>query len=164
MSFLRKMEWSRLELVDYKSRNKKKDKIVWLNIVIPILVGAVTYYCISPEVLFVTWIKQVIDVDDVFRTTLIYDVCVARFIRNHLLDMLWGYALVFSLFKISGNDTASIRRSFWLAFSFSAIMEILQLMPNSNATFDILDIIFEFVAEVIAVVIIKNTFKERKVT
>jgi hypothetical protein len=42
-----------------------------------------------------------------------------------------------------------------IAFAFSSFMELLQLTPIVNGTFDVYDIMAELIAEVIAVFIIK---------
>ena len=76
--------------------------------------------------------------------------------------MLWGYALVFAIFFVLGNNAADIWKSFIIAFSFSTVMEYLQITPFANGTFDICDIMFEFLAEVVAVFIIKIILMRRK--
>lgn len=70
--------------------------------------------------------------------------------------MMWGYALIFALFYLLGNNTAMLVKIFFVAFLFSAAMEILQLTPIARGTFDICDIFVEFLAEIIAVFIIKK--------
>jgi len=87
-----------------------------------------------------------------------------RFVRNYLLDMLWGYALVFALSLFTGNNTAEIRKIFIIAVIFSAVMEILQLTSIAKGTFDVFDIIVEFLAEVTAVFIIKKHYSEEEET
>ena len=81
-----------------------------------------------------------------------------QFVRNYFLDMMWGYALVYALYLFTGNDTAELMKILIIAFIFSAIMEVLQLTPFVRGTFDIFDIIVEFLAEVSAVFIIKKYF------
>ena len=74
--------------------------------------------------------------------------------------MLWGYALVFTLYFILSNNTANLKKIFFIAFVFSTSMEILQLTSFATGTFDFLDILFEFLAEIFAVLVIKNTQEE----
>ena len=86
-----------------------------------------------------------------------------KFVRNYLLDMMWAYALVFTLFFIMGNKTAELLKILTIATVFSAGIEILQLTPFVRGTFDILDIIAEFFAGIAAGFIIKYNFhKEEK--
>lgn len=136
-------------------------KILILNMVIPIILGTIIYYLISPEVIFVKLIDNLFGMN--FHISgLDMEHPILQFLRNHFLDMLWGYALVFAMFLILGNNTADIRKSFIIAFSFSTIMELLQITPIAKGTFDILDIMFEFLAEVVAVFIIKIILMRRK--
>ncbi len=140
---------------------KISTKFLVLNIIIPILLGAVIYYLFSPEVIFVRWIDGLWGID--FHVDgLPKDNLILRFVRNHFLDMLWGYALVFAIFFVLGNNAAELCRSFIIAFSFSTVMELLQITPIANGTFDVLDISFEFLAEVVAVFIIKIILMRRK--
>lgn len=130
-----------------------------LNCLLALIIGALIYYFFSPEVIFVKKIDEVIGSGLHFELSL-HDSWILRFIRFYFLDMLWAYALAFALKLILGNNTANLKRVFWGAFIFSTTMEILQLTPLAVGTFDMWDIICEFVAEVIAVFIIKNTLEE----
>lgn len=141
--------------------NKLSFKVLVINIFIPIIVGAIIYYLISPEVIFVKQIDATMNVD--FHISgLSTENIIIQFMRNHFLDMLWGYALIFALFFVLGNNTAVIWKTFLIAFSFSAIMEILQITPIVKGTFDVWDIVALFVAEVIAVFIINNFTAEEE--
>lgn len=137
----------------------KNEKIFFaINIIIPLFVGLVLYYVSSPDVIFV---KRI---DDFFYegNHLLHiglESEVFTFFRNYFLDMLWGYALVFSLHFINGNNAAELNKVFAIAFAFSAVLEILQLI-SSRGTFDVFDIVAEFFAESTAVFIIKTYTKE----
>lgn len=76
--------------------------------------------------------------------------------------MLWAYALVIALFFVIGNNTVSVLKILSIAFSFTVILEILQITPIAEGTFDFYDIVVEFLAEVIAVLIIKKYFLEER--
>ena len=132
-----------------------------LNIICPVIIGAFIYYLISPDVFFVKKIDALIGgvinihippIENVFF----------KLIRNYFLDMMWGYALVFALFYIIGNNAVKIGKIFWIAFLFSAIMEIIQIAPLVQGTFDIFDICVEFLAEVIAAIIIYKTYSREE--
>jgi hypothetical protein len=77
-----------------------------------------------------------------------------------VLDMMWGYALVFALYFIMGNNAAGLTKLIMIASFFSTVMELLQLTPFVRGTFDVLDIIVEILAEATAVFIIKKHFME----
>ncbi len=140
---------------------KDKRKVVFsaINVVLPIVLGAFVYYLISPDVLFV---KQI----DSFWGSGIHMTLISGknpciiFIRNYLLDMLWGYALVYALFFSLGNNVASLKGVFLIAFSFSAAIELFQLAPMIQGTFDLWDICGELLAEAGAVFVIKKYFSK----
>lgn len=155
MNCLKKMEWNHLEQVEHKI-----NKVIVLNMIVPIILGALIYYLMSPEVIFVKQIENFLEIK--FRISDIsMDNVFLRFVRNYFLDMLWGYALVFSLFLVNGNNTAELKRILVIAFVFSAIMEVLQITPFAKGTFDVYDVIVELLAEVMAVFIIKNFLLRR---
>ena len=128
--------------------------LILLNFTVPLFVGAIIYYFLSPDVIFVKVIDEIIG-ERVNFTSLLENNFVVKFVRFYLLDMLWGYALVFALYFILGDNTAKLKRIFFIAFVFSTSMEILQLTPLAEGTFDFADILFEFLSEVFAVFIIK---------
>ncbi len=140
----------------YEEIERKKEKrYLLVNIIIPILLGAVIYYLFSPDVLFVKRIDSITGLNFHIRivenSNLLFS-----FIRNFFLDMLWAYALVFALFYIIGDNTASLLKVFLIAFLFSSAMEILQITSIVKGTFDFYDILVEFLAEIVAVFIIKK--------
>ena len=135
--------------------DKRTYIMLGLNCFVSLLIGAFIYYFFSPEVIFVKKIEEIIGNGLHFELSF-HDNRILKFIRFYVLDMLWAYALVFALKLIMGNNTANLKRIFLVAFMFSTTMEILQLTPLAEGTFDILDVICEFIAEVIAVFIIKK--------
>ncbi|MGN0155653.1 MAG: hypothetical protein ACI39N_00260 [Lachnospiraceae bacterium] len=140
---------------------KLKTKVILWNIIIPIFLGATIYYLISPEVIFVRrmdfLIGKGIHISDITAVNL-----TIRIMRNYLPDMLWGYALIFTLYYFLNNNTAYLLKTFLIASLFSAVMEFLQITPVVKGTFDWYDIIVELLAEVIAVFIIKKLLLRRK--
>ena len=69
--------------------------------------------------------------------------------------MLWGYSLVFAVYMIIDNNAASMRMLIYVLV-FSTFLELLQLLPTVPGTFDLLDMLVEGVAEILAVIIIKK--------
>lgn len=137
----------------------KKRVFIALNIIIPLFAGSILYYVMSPDTIFVEIINQIIS-GEVHRPAIPLHNGFLRFVRFYFLDMCWGYALIFSLYTILGNNIANIKKSFLIAFIFSAVMELLQRTPYVKGTFDVLDILCETLAEGIAVFIIKYTHEE----
>ena len=126
---------------------KKHNSIcIILNFTVPILVGAIFYYLLSSDVIFVRLIDERIG-GGLHFPSLLANGYVVKYVRFYLLDMLWSYALVFSLHYIWGNNTARLKWILGMAFIFSAGMELLQLTSFVKGTFDILDILFEVVEQ-----------------
>lgn len=135
--------------------NKKYNILIVINCVIPLLIGTIFYYLFSPNVIFVRNIDEILECGIHFNISLENN-WILKYLRFYVLDMLWAYALIFALFFIVGdNNTANLRKIFLIAYLFSTIMEILQLTPLVEGTFDFLDLFFELGAEIIAVFIIK---------
>lgn len=142
----------------------KKNVFIMLNIIIPILAGSSLYYLLSPNVIFV---KSIDDIIGTLHTLNTNNNMFLSFIRCYFLDMLWAYALVFALFFILQHSKASLTTTFFTAFLFSTFMEILQLTDFAGGTFDVIDIAVEGVAEAIAIFIIlfftrRNLHEEKK--
>ena len=129
-----------------------KKKFIYANISIPILAGSLLYYVTSPQVIFAQNIDRLLGVslhvgmENTFVVNL----------RSYMPDMLWAYALVFSLMLVTGNKTAYVWKMFVIAGMFSTIMEVLQVTGCVKGTFDVMDIIVEIIAELMAVFIIKR--------
>lgn len=124
------------------------------NIVIPIVIGIAIYYFISPEVDFIKYLNSIVSINQ-YAAVFNRDNILFKFIRCYFLDMLWAYSLTFMLWTILGNKTAKLTAIVILATVFVMIMESLQLIPFIHGTFDVLDILVEILAELIAVYIIK---------
>ena len=110
------------------------------NMIVPILTGAVIYYVTSPDVIFVRQLDTILGMR-VHMYDISYHSTIVRFIRYYALDMLWGYALVFALYFILDNNTASLFKIFVIAYVFSVIIEILQLTSFVKGTFDVFDLV-----------------------
>jgi hypothetical protein len=139
----------------------KRKRSLWVtNVLMPLLVGAGIYYLLAPEVIFVKRIDALLGsglhVDNAGSHFIL-----VRFNRNYLPDMIWGYTLVFAIYCIVGNNAANLLKVFMLAFLFSTAMEILQLTSVVEGTFDVLDLLVEFLAEATAVFIIKIHFMKK---
>jgi hypothetical protein len=130
------------------------------GVIFPVVIGALLYYLIAPDVIFVKKIDDILGLK--IHIIVPAENVGYRFLRNYLLDMLWAYALVQALFYILGNNAASLGKAFVIAFSFSTAMEVLQLTTIFKGTFDLGDIMMEFLAEMLAVFIIKIQMQRRK--
>lgn len=139
---------------------RQKELFLIFNFTVPLLVGAMIYYFLSPDVVFVKIIDELIGkrpefLGATYFNLLLKDYYVVKLARCYLLDGLWGYALVFALYYIFSNNTANLTKIFFMAFAFSTFLEILQLTSLAKGTFDFIDIGALFLAEIFAVFIIK---------
>ena len=128
------------------------------NIIIPILIGTVIYCFTSPDVFFV---KAASTFFKLYDRIIVSDFgnLLIRFVRNYIPDMAWGYALVFSLYAIAGDQTEKgLYILALIAIVFSVAIEIFQITPIMRGTFDRWDVAAELLTEVTAVFIIKKKF------
>ena len=132
-----------------------------LNIICPLIIGAFIYYLVSPNVFFVKKIDAVIG--GVINIHITPTGFFFKLVRNYFLDMLWGYALVFALFYIIGNNAVKIGKILGIAFIFSAAMELIQISTFIQGTFDIFDIGVEFLAEIVAAFIINKIYLREEI-
>ena len=118
-----------------------KKIFIYANISLPILVGSLFYYVTSPQVIFAQNIDRLLGVSLHVGTENTFVVN----LRSYMPDMLWAYALVFSLMLVTGNKTAYVWKMFVIAGMFSTIMEVLQVTGCVKGTFDVMDIIVEII-------------------
>ena len=81
-----------------------KKMFIYANISLPILAGSLLYYVTSPQVMFVQNIDRLLGVSLHVGTENTFVVN----LRSYMPDMLWAYALVFSLMLVTGNKTADV--------------------------------------------------------
>lgn len=136
--------------------------IMVLHILCPIAVGTLVYYLASPDVLFIkitgAFIGRTAGGLQGFPAGSVF----LRLIRNYVPDMMWGYSLVFALFFMIGNNAADIWRVLGIAFPFSVVMEMMQKTSFVPGTFDVMDVLAEFLAEAIAVCIIYQLYSKEE--
>lgn len=136
-----------------KVTKSKAERFLLIHAILPILIGALLYYILSPDVLFVKQIDMFVG-GGIHFPSLMEEYGIVQLIRNYGMDVLWGYSLLYAMCLILDNNTAKRWKIFIIAFSFSVIMELLQLTPFVKGTFDIWDIIIEAFSEGTAVFII----------
>lgn len=143
-------------------------RVFLLQVLCPLFIGAFIYFCLSPEAIFVRILVPEMGRD--FKECELVKELARSPVRIFLPDMLWSYALVWMLYLIMKTETTDtvfeknksvgLQEIFSIAFVFSAVMEILQLVPAITGTFDPVDILVEALAEILAVLNIK-TFMRR---
>lgn len=136
---------------------KYKQKLWWigLHIAVPLIMGAVIYYLISPEVIFIKMFSNHGGITTPLKLNQSH--VIYRFIRNYFLDMLWAYALMNTLIFLIGKSSSTIKISVSIAVIFTVILEGVQLTSFVSGTFDVWDIMVEIIGELFAVWMNKKT-------
>ncbi len=134
-----------------------KKIFIYANALVPMLIGGLMYYLISPDVIFVRCIDKITGLN----LHISYESTFIEIIRNYIPDILWAYALVFSLLLVTGNKAEHIWKIYVTAGIFSIAIEVLQLTGYVKGTFDVIDIIVELIAEFVVVFIIKIIMRRK---
>ena len=135
---------------------KRKNLFLFFNTFFPLLIGFAIYLFCYQNTYINTTVENILG----FSLPYFYfDNAFYRFSTCWACDTLWAYSLTFALFSCFKNFNKSWLITCVLSILFSLIIELLQLTNIINGTFDIWDIIMEFSAIIIAVIILK---KEKK--
>lgn len=134
---------------------KRKNLFIFLNVAFPLLIGLSIYLFCYKNTYINTFFENYLGINFpyIYRATLLH-----QFITNWACDILWAYALTFSLYFCFRTFNKSILITSFITVSFAVILECLQLTGIVNGTFDTWDIIMELSAIIIAVIIIKKEF------
>lgn len=133
-----------------------KRKILLLNAIVPVLIGAIVYYLFFPKVVFVKIVDNLLGVS--YHIPVGVDNVFIKFIRFYLLDFLWAYALTAIVILIFEND----KRVFGLIFIFEIILELMQLHPFIRGTFDVCDIGGEILASILVIKLSRRRLKNEE--
>ena len=129
-----------------------------VNVVFPLLAGGFIYLYFYQNVVFARVIGGIIgDINIQQNVPLSIS---EKVIRNYFADAFWSYALAMSVSYIYGYEIRYVRRVLLISIGFSVICELLQLFRVFEGTFDVLDIVTEIAAIIVAVLIIKR-YKRR---
>ena len=126
------------------------------NIGIPLLIGTVMYLFCRPDAYISEFIFNLFNVSPVMVPG--PPKGIDRFARYYLCDMLWAYALTFSLAFYFGKS--KLGTAYIIGLGFIAFMELLQLLSQVPGNFDSFDIIVEFIVCTITIYLIY--FYERR--
>lgn len=138
---------------------KRKNLLLFFNISFPLLIGLAIYVFCYQNTYINTTIENILG----FSLPYFYfDNAFHRFLTCWACDILWAYSLTFALFFCFKNFNKSLLIVCMLSGLFSLVIELLQLIGIINGTFDIWDIIMEFIAILIAVIILKKEFSKWK--
>ncbi len=129
----------------------KKRSFYLVNIIGPLVLGLIVYILYRPEAFISREIYRWIGVSfDISQSGSVAN----RFIRFYFSDMMWSYALFFTISWILGQGRRAITECFIICFLFEAFLEYGQKIGLLYGTFDIWDIVAEYFAAVISAIII----------
>ena len=136
---------------------KRKKLLFWIiNMAVPLLLGLVIYLLWTAD----TYVS--VTVRALFRNAALPEIpllevnhLMSKLARNYLCDICWAYSLVFCIVPFVGLSEKQIRISVLLASLFAAAIELMQYFRFFGGTFDVLDVIVEIIACIVAGMMIK---------
>ncbi len=135
---------------------RKHRIILLLNIIIPLIFGLVIYLLLKPN----TYISELIY--SLFNIRFDYYISnkgiIRIFIYNYLCDILWAYALTFTVYYFVNSFTHKYLLTLFITNMFCVLIELLQYFGIVSGTFDIFDILLECVSSALALMYILFLF------
>lgn len=123
-------------------KNTKNDFFVWMNIIIPLVIGFFIYILSHSDTRFSDPLYKIVPQLETIK------VDIPRGIRNYVPDFLWAYSFTFYLFHTMKN--CSWIKICSISITLCVLLEIAQISDSFGGTFDIIDIIVEIIAAFIA--------------
>ena len=134
-----------------------KKEFILLNVIAPVLIGAILYYLFFPKAVFVRLIDNLLGSS--YHIPVNVDNILIKLIRFYLLDFLWAYALMSAVILIFKNDS----RVFVIILIFEIVLELIQLLPSIRGTFDVCDIGIEILASILVIKLSRRRFKNEEI-
>lgn len=134
-----------------------KKEFILLNVIAPVLIGAILYYLFFPEAVFVRLIDNLLGSS--YHIPVNVDNILIKLIRFYFLDFLWAYALMSAVILIFKNDS----RVFVIILIFEIVLELIQLLPSIRGTFDVCDIGIEILASIFVIKLSRRRFKNEEI-
>lgn len=123
---------------------------VALFVVIPIVAGGLIYYLFCPSVTFVKFIDSITNIN-VHITCDNTENIVILILRWYLFDFLWAFSFSSAVYLFFVNKRLSYTMSLIIPVVFGVVYEMLQKYGIAKGTFDIGDILAEFIASGLSV-------------
>ena len=137
---------------------RENDRLFYiLNICIPLVTGAIIYFVFRPDTYISDFFRNVF----VLPTLSVSPGWFSDFLRNFACDVLWAYALMIAVFAVSKKSDKRLIVTAVLCIAFEIAIELCQNIGIISGTFDVLDVIFEIIATIVAVIIIKKKIRKR---
>lgn len=115
---------------------------------LPLILGTIIYVCDRPA----SYISRQVYSLSGFRSNIhIFP----EIIDNHFPDFVWAYSLMYVVYLAIGIYKKNLKLSLVISVLFAVILEIIQLFQHNMFTFDVIDIVVEIAAVLLASGIIK---------
>ena len=137
---------------------KKSTFVFWmLNIALPLLFGITIYLFYRPDTFISDLIFRLLGIRgfSVSNPQTQFGASLVSFVRYFLCDILWAYALTFTCALILGPERPQRLIGLGVSLGLEMMIELFQKFQILRGTFDFLDVLLEFVATLVAVLIIK---------
>ena len=134
-----------------------KKEFILLNVIAPVLFGAILYYLFFPDAVFVRLIDNLLGSS--YHIPVNVDNILIKLIRFYFLDFLWAYALMSAVILIFKNDS----RVFVIILIFEIVLELIQVLPSIRGTFDVCDIGIEILASILVIKLSRRRFKNEEI-
>lgn len=126
---------------------KFRRALFWiLNIVLPLCIGLCVYLWFRPDTYVSRFLLRFLPIRPPQLS--------CAFLRNHLCDMLWAYALCFCIVFILGHSRKNAAAALVICVGFSFLMELIQKKSVFPGTFDPLDVVLSSVSAILALLFI----------
>ena len=139
----------------------KRHTFYLLNIIISLVIGLTVYVCYRPDTFVSNVVYKMFGTrPDVEMYTSMLPQWLTIFIQNYLADILWAYALTFTVSYIWLDQSGSALQVFGIVAVFEFFMEFSQKIDIMPGTFDWMDIVLEICITALLMPFIKTLCKE----
>lgn len=112
--------------------------------------GFLIYFMVDNTTIITSWIYSIIDIDKPLVTI---NGTVGMHIRNYGLDLIWAYSMWFCVYYVGFAFKHRIAFAGIITILFGMLLEIMQLINIISGTADYLDVIYETLGVLIAIVV-----------
>ena len=136
------------------SRIKAKRNVFFvLNILLSLVIGLTVYVFCRPD----THVSKIVHNLLGVSPEVVLPEWVMSFLRNYMADVLWAYALTFTVIYILGSGFLT----FAIVAIFEICIEVSQKVGIMSGTFDWVDIILEVCISALVMLLINTIQKEK---
>jgi len=130
-----------------------------VNIAVPIILGALIYLFFRKDTYISIFISKYLALPN---PESVFSPFIEKTLKNYFADTMWAYSLTFSVLLILGYSKKNLFITFGVCSIFETTIECLQKTKLFHGTFDVLDIAFELITTIFALLVIKKYFEEVK--